>query len=122
MSDATPSDFYARLDGLQFSALSWNGFNLFGDSKSIEEVRRLMFQEARANALEQRLREMMQHRAVVPEGWKLVPVEPVREMWAASGTAIVRGGWRHHDRISEDVWNAMLAAAPPPPAPAVEPK
>lgn len=32
--------------------------------------------------------------ATAPEGWQLVPVEPVREMWAA------------------DVWTAMLAAAP----------
>jgi hypothetical protein len=37
------------------SALSWNGFNLMGDRRSIDEVRRLMFCEARMKALEERL-------------------------------------------------------------------
>ena len=28
--------------GLEYAALSWNGFNLFGDRKSIEEAKRLL--------------------------------------------------------------------------------
>ena len=49
------------------------------------------------------------------EGRKLDPVEPTREMWAASGDAIMalpNAGNTHHDQISEAVYRAMLAAAP----------
>lgn len=42
---------------VEYSALSWNGFNLVGDAKSIAEVKRLIGVEARVNALEQRLSE-----------------------------------------------------------------
>lgn len=55
---------------------------------------------------------------VAPSGWRMVPVEPTREMWAAAGTAVVRlqqRGGGHHDKFSEDVWAAMLTAAPPRP-------
>jgi hypothetical protein len=41
--------------------------------------------------------------AVVPEGWKLVPVEPTRGVWAAMGTAAVHANRKHHDVISEAV-------------------
>jgi hypothetical protein len=56
----------------------------------------------------------------------LVPREPTREMWAAAGTAVVRLQERnigHHDSISDAVWSAMIAAAPPgePPTPASGP-
>ena len=53
----------------------------------------------------------------VPEGYKLVPIEPTREMWAAAGNAI--GELRrkhgttelHHDILSETVYQAMVEAA-----------
>ncbi len=47
-------------------------------------------------------------------GWKLVPVEPTREMWAAAGDAVVKlhaRGVGNHDAISEAVWAAMLSAS-----------
>jgi hypothetical protein len=50
-----------------------------------------------------------------PKGWKLVPEEPTREMWAAAGNAICKLQAQrvgHHDKLSEAAWNAMLAAAP----------
>jgi hypothetical protein len=34
------------------TGLSWGGFNLFGDRKSVEEVQRLLRTEARVNALQ----------------------------------------------------------------------
>jgi len=47
----------------------------------------------------------------VPEGWKLVPVEPTQEMidavrWVASG-------WVKGTRHAEETYDAMLAASPP---------
>lgn len=54
----------------------------------------------------------------VPAGtWVLLPAEPTREMWAASGDAINKFGHRlkrHHDCYSTAVWEAMKAAAPSP--------
>lgn len=47
----------------------------------------------------------------VPEGWKLVPVEPTREM-----LAVLTGEWhssRHTDMRNR--WDVMLAASPTPP-------
>ena len=44
--------------------------------------------------------------------YKLVPIEPTREMWAAAGDAVVALNSKHHDAISEAVYNAMLNAAP----------
>lgn len=44
--------------------------------------------------------------------YKLVPVKPTREMWAAAGDAVVALKSQHHDAISEAVYKAMLAAAP----------
>lgn len=44
--------------------------------------------------------------------YKLVPLKPTREMWAAAGDAVVALNSQHHDAISEAVYKAMLAAAP----------
>jgi hypothetical protein len=44
--------------------------------------------------------------------YKLVPVEPTREMWSAAGDAVVALKSQHHDAISEAVYKAMLATAP----------
>lgn len=42
-----------------------------------------------------------------PPGWQLVPVEPTQEM--------VRAGWiDKEDTNPDDIWAAMLAAAPSP--------
>ena len=49
-------------------------------------------------------------------GWRLVPVEPTREMWAAAGNAVVGDVTIHHDIIVERCWTAMLQAAPSPPS------
>lgn len=69
--------------------------------------------------------------AAVPSGWKLVPVEPTREMLApfarqqvaAMGqnpdTSLMPGGspcWHHFTDRWIPVYRAMLAAAPTPPA------
>lgn len=53
-------------------------------------------------------------RALDAAGYVLLPKEPTREMWAASGTEICNAslGRVHHDKITETVWTAMLAAAP----------
>lgn len=45
----------------------------------------------------------------IPEGWKLVPVEPWPEM--------IEAGWIDKEDVNpEDIYRAMLAAAPLPPA------
>jgi hypothetical protein len=54
----------------------------------------------------------------------MVPREPTREMWAASGDALVKlvgAGILHHDKLSEAAWTAMLAASPPIPEPGLTP-
>lgn len=51
--------------------------------------------------------------AIVPQGWKLVPLEPTVEMRRA-GTAA-------NDGIVSDIYRAMLAAAPQPPSAQAEP-
>lgn len=56
---------------------------------------------------------------VVPEGWKLVPVEPAHEMtWAATATADRELFYRVGHEDAKKLWAAMLAAAPSPAEPA----
>ncbi len=47
-----------------------------------------------------------------PDGWKLVPREPTHEMWAAMGDALVGYKQRHHDKVAEELWQAVYDAAP----------
>lgn len=49
-----------------------------------------------------------------PQGWKLVPVEPTKEMLKAGTTARTEHRRMHHMQ-SEAVYKAMLNAGPPPP-------
>lgn len=51
---------------------------------------------------------------IAAAGYAVVPVEPTREMWAASGNALVNGRVKlkaHHDYLSETVWTAMISAS-----------
>src|SRR5688500_13957372 len=59
----------------------------------------------------------------IPEGWKLVPVEPTGEMRVAAEHEIDRAAIHNYGGAPsyEDIWNWMLAAAPTPPAQEVEP-
>jgi len=50
---------------------------------------------------------------IVPQGWKLVPVEPTPEMVRAGQELKPLGKW--HAQIKA-VWTAMLAASPAPDA------
>ena len=50
----------------------------------------------------------------IPDGYKLVPIVPAREMWAAGADAVVGYKQRHHDKVVADLWGAMLAAVPAP--------
>lgn len=44
---------------VDYATLSWNGFNLFGDRKSIDEAKRLLHNsDSRMPALERLLKEM----------------------------------------------------------------
>lgn len=68
MSDAPKRIASARMDTIaeiwaiakerqsKISGMSWGGFNLIGDRKSIDEVRRLLTCESRMKALEERLK------------------------------------------------------------------
>ena len=51
---------------------------------------------------------------VVPEGWKLVPVEPTDDIWAAFD--YYNGDKRTGYDTWREAWAEMLAAAPPPSA------
>jgi hypothetical protein len=59
----------------------------------------------------------------VPDGWKLVPVTPTDEMLEAAENELIEFGF-HAECVGElgkdDVWAAMLEAAPQPPAVARE--
>lgn len=48
----------ARALGAELTAMSWNGFNLFGDKKSIDELQRLMTMEARVMSLQRIIDDM----------------------------------------------------------------
>lgn len=54
------------------------------------------------------------HKSAVPDGYCVVPVDPTREMWAASGDAVVKinGIGVHHDIVSRVVFDSMISAAP----------
>lgn len=47
------------MDTRLLSGLSWSGFQLYGDEKSIKEVQRLMFEAERAKELQGRLEEVL---------------------------------------------------------------
>jgi hypothetical protein len=51
-----------------------------------------------------------------PDKWVAVPVEPVREQWAAMADTLYRYKNRHHDKVAGDLFEAMLAARPDPTA------
>ena len=52
--------------------------------------------------------------ALTAADYVLLPREPSRKMWAASGNALLKDGRErrsHHDHISTLVWDAMLTGA-----------
>lgn len=55
---------------------------------------------------------------IIPAGWKLVPVEPTREMEAAADRINERSQIDNYgkDARPDDIYAVMLAAAPPAPA------
>ena len=83
------------------------------------ELRRSALVELRA-ALEQPQDHTEQNLNMVPEGWKLVPVEPTSEMLDAGRNAC-EGRFYPQDMLHgprammADSWAAMLDAAPQPP-------
>jgi hypothetical protein len=59
------------------------------------------------------------HLAPVPKGWKMVPVEPTREMWTAVNKLddqCAAGNYDGKGCSIEQAWNCLLDAAPNPPA------
>ncbi len=54
--------------------------------------------------------------AVVPEGWKLVPKEPVREMLGVSVPQPMTVKGSETDTIRWHLYTAMIAASPPAPS------
>lgn len=91
---ATASDFYDALNamGRDYSAMSWSGFNLFGDEKSVAELRRL---EHEANAVVPALRKELIAALATPPA----PAEPSEADVLAPGREIARV----RDRRSQDV-------------------
>lgn len=58
MSDANKIHSVLMASYVPYSAISWGGFNLFGDEASIKEVQRLQSQESRAVALQYEVDEL----------------------------------------------------------------
>jgi hypothetical protein len=73
--EGSASQFYTALNAANFeySAMSWSGFNVFGDRKSINEVGRLTYFPARCEQLETLCRHQREElgklhaRAALPE-------------------------------------------------------
>ncbi|MCA8427822.1 hypothetical protein LGN30_32050 [Burkholderia seminalis] len=60
----------------------------------------------------------------IPAGWKLVPIEPTREMLDAHFSHLdveAEDVYPHQYELAKGAYAAMLGAAPPPPAPASAP-
>jgi hypothetical protein len=55
MTDASKTHFALTNAGLEYSAMSWGGFNLFGDRKSIDEAKRLLHAAGTVEALKDRI-------------------------------------------------------------------
>jgi hypothetical protein len=49
--------------------------------------------------------------SVVPEGFKLVPVEPTEAMWQAAERAGLGDHGEHHEVVLARIWSAMLLAS-----------
>ena len=71
---ATVNDFYDALRHLEHSGMSWSGFNVFGDDKSIKEVKRLTNLVDRCLYLEAMLKELTSNKSCVS-----VTTQPVEE-------------------------------------------
>jgi hypothetical protein len=58
-NELTVTEFYdaLKVTNKEYSAMSWGGFNLFGDRKSIAELGRLMNKESFIKPLQDRLKE-----------------------------------------------------------------
>jgi hypothetical protein len=70
------------------------------------------------NAIES-LRQLLEQPAPVLKGWKMVPVEPTREMWTAVNKLddqCAAGNYNGKGCSIEQAWNCLLDAAPTPPA------
>jgi hypothetical protein len=80
--------------------------DMFGDEHHAKLI------VAAVNALPALLSRLEQHNPV-SDGWRLVPVEPTREMHVAALCAGASGISSYSDW--RDIWSAMLSASPPPP-------
>ncbi len=66
------------------------------------------------------LAELRKRGALVPDGWKVMPVEPTEEMEHVGGACVdhpsvyMSGPSRRGVRLAKQVYAAMLAAAPAP--------
>lgn len=66
-NDLTPGEFWDALSATnkEFASVSWDGFMLFGDRKSVSEVSRLMHKESFIKPLQNRIDEQKrQHEAI----------------------------------------------------------
>lgn len=111
---------------IEYSGMSWDGFNLFGDRRSIDEARRLRHEAEKVSALQTQLIEARAAlsaapQATVPDGWVLVPKHAIA--WLLGDGPDHNGHW-FGDHITERTtparywWRThfrnMLSAAPHP--------
>lgn len=107
-----------QLTLLQNAARAWNNEDEPGLNAAMEEIEIFLLErrtQPEATAPAQDLS------AAIPDGWQLVPIEPTREMWDAESKVDndAYAGGNHHGASSEQIWHAMLGAAPAPPADAL---
>jgi hypothetical protein len=97
--------------------MSWNGFNVCGDEKSIAEVGRLVHYAPQWKAmLDEALKKQGDALQEARPGWRLVPVEPTFEMKLAASQSWKPARDGHYTarmEVGAEVWAAMLAATPP---------
>lgn len=106
MTEATPNDFHDALKSMNkdYSALSWAGFNLFGDEKSIQELKRLEHQSRRDTSLVDEIGPLREQVAsLMHEAKRAAELDRTFDlMWCAQQRAI--DAWQAAHPGKEMVW------------------
>jgi len=74
---------------------------------------RLMLEYCPEDMSKEQMAEWEKHQRVVPEGWELVPVDPTEGM-SRAGIAAFHNPENQHGAVLDEVYAAMLSAAPQP--------
>jgi hypothetical protein len=107
MIEGTRVTLAQLLAGDANAGISWNGFNLFGDQKSIDEIRRLIHVEDRAKYLQRELLDL--HRQPKMPGEKCVMGPVMPETPPNTVISAVMPWFEHYDEALS-VWQEFRSA------------